>query len=55
MALLDISSCNIIVFENLRKKSHSTWRAIKNAQNDRSILTTFGKPETCSQTVLPDR
>ena len=32
------------VFENHRKKSHSTW----------FILASFWKPEACGQTVLPD-
>ena len=53
------------VFENHRKRSHSTLRAkratftlhTKVNQNCQkwSILASFWKPEACSQTVLPDR
>ena len=39
------------------KKSHSTFWVEKSSlkmPKNRSILTSFWKPEVCSQTVLPD-
>ena len=45
------------MFENHRKSllQHFEWTKVSSKCQKWSILASFGKPEACGQTVLPDR